>query len=237
MKKGCFISFVNTEGLPGADKEIREVMQSENIRKIVHFALGPKGTNIGQASAKWSREMGVEHKTETIFCETPEVALAEAKKVKEDGVLALFWTCAVYYKLNELFFSNPDTLPFFINYVMNLDSMQVAIRPEQSAQLIDGSLPSSWIIASHPSPAPLMQRHGYNIHFTTSNSQAAQLCAAGKTDACITTESARNSNGLKMVRKFGSPPMVFFGGITEFGANMLAGAFAQLQEGKPVAAG
>src|SRR3989338_6561741 len=73
-----------------------------------------------------------------------------------------------------------------------------------------------WRIASHPSPSPLVDGLGPVVK-TTSNAQAALMCARGEVEACITTAQAAKIHGLTMVHEFGSPIMVFFAGTTEHG--------------------
>jgi prephenate dehydratase len=187
------------------------------LDKIIHFVLGPAGTNISQCAEQWSRRMGVVHKSEFVFCATPEEAVERAREVIAPGVLPLFWTCAVYFRENELFFSNPDTLPFFISETMNLDEMQLAMRIKDA---VAGTLVIRRV-ASHPSPAPLLRDNGWEIVEARSNAHAAEMCASGEVDACITTEQAKQRLGLASVHVFGSPPMVFFGGTTQHGVRVL----------------
>jgi hypothetical protein len=59
-----------------------------------------------------------------------------------------------------------------------------------------------------------------------SNAEAAVRCAAGEAEACITTESARRLYGLVKLHSFGSPEMVFFGGICQRGAELVSQALA-----------
>jgi prephenate dehydratase len=211
--------FLRSEEFNG--EEIERKLQSKKIQKIACFVLGPPGTNIGQAAEKWAKRLEIEAKTEFIWCKTPEEAVEKTKKVNEDGVLSIFWTCAVYVNEAELFFSNPYTMPFFFIERMNLDKMQLATRLELLSEIKNGKIPVNWKIASHPSPAPLVRNLKNEIVFANSNSQAAELCSQGKAELCITTESARKIYGLKTVFEFGSPPMIFFGGITENGLKLL----------------
>ena len=212
-------SFLTVNGLPTGDA-IGQRLRSDSVKKVINFCLGPPGTNIGQAAQKWSEEIGITDKTKIVWCDTPEAALEAALKV-EHGTLGIFWTCAVYYRLHELFFNNPGTLPFFINYTMPLDAMQLATRLEKVTEVND-SVPANWKIASHPSPAPLMT--GWEIQLVNSNTAASEACAKGRVDACITTEAGRVNSDLVKIHEFGSPPMVFFGGITSDGARLLSQA-------------
>ena len=47
------------------------------------------------------------------------------------------------------------------------------------------------------------------MRLSTSNSQAAQDCAAGLVDGCITTGAAMEQYGLELARDFGSLSMGF----------------------------
>lgn len=199
--------------LPESEEEKKKVLCSRAIKEVRIFALGPDGTNISQVSSQWARRMGISFKTRIILCSTPEACLREARRVSEEGVLAVFWTCAVYAKENEFFFSNPDVLPFFFIEIMNLDEMQLAARKEGDISKV----------ASHPSPFPLVADMGCQIVLVDSNSAAAKLCKLGEVDACVTTEKARKIYGLVKLHSFGSPPMVFFGGITSRGAKTIKG--------------
>jgi prephenate dehydratase len=104
---------------------------------------------------------------------------------------------------------------------MNLDEMQLATRPELLPEIKNGKIPKDWKIASHPSPAPLVRKLGNPIIFANSNAHAAQMCQQVKTELCITTESARRIYKLEKVFSFGSPPMIFFGGITKKGLELI----------------
>lgn len=211
--------------LPENSLEQGVVLRLSSIRKIINYVLGPAGTNMGQACEKWIEEMGIGDKTEIIFCATPEESIEKARSVCEEGHVALFWTCAVYNCLCNVFFQNPDTLTFFIEEVMYLDEMQLAAKPEKVCEINEGVIPKHWRIYSHPSPAPLVRETGCTVELTTSNAKAAELCAAGKSDACITTESARKIYNLATLHKFGSPKMVFFGGITTHGVEIISKAY------------
>ncbi len=208
-------TFLSFSGLPKNDKEKKRVLQSPIIKEIYIYALGPEGTNIHQASKKWAERMGATKKTKIFLCDTPEESLKRAREVKKKGVLAVFWTCAVYVKEYQMFFKNPDVLLFFFEEVMLLDEMQLASREENL------ELSPDMKIASHPSPSPLAKELVCEIILVNSNSAAAKLCKEGEVDVCITTEEARRINGLFNLHSFGSPPMVFFGGITKEGAEII----------------
>lgn len=213
--------FRSVVGLPGSDKSIREALASDLIVQVRHFALGPEGTNISQASRRWTVRMRIEHKARTVLCDTPEESIVAARQLAEPGILGVFWTCAVYSREMEVFFRNPDTLPFFAQETMALDKMQLATRPALAAELNAPRVPSDWRIAVHPSPAALLSHHHRNLVLVNSNAAAAIDCAGGRVEACITTENARSRHGLKSLHCFGSPEMVFFGGITHAGAELI----------------
>lgn len=117
-----------------SEAELLSRLHCPQIRKVIHFALGPIGTNIAQACNSWNHANGIQEKAEVILCSTPEASLAQARLVSEEGVLPLFWTCAVYFALNQLFFSNPDVLPFLFSHNMPLDNMQLCVRGELAGQ-------------------------------------------------------------------------------------------------------
>lgn len=211
--------------LPQDPAEIEKVLASDAVREVRCFALGPEGTNIAQACVRWLRRVGIEDKSKLFLCPTPEDSVVDARRETEAerGILGLFWTCAVFDREKEVFFRNADSYPFFVQETMLLDEMQLATRPEL-ASAYGRSIPGHWRIASHPSPAPLVEMLPCEVVLARSNADAAAVCAAGGTDACITTESARQIYGLAKLHSFGSPPMVFFGGITTEGAKLFRGS-------------
>ncbi|OIO49493.1 MAG: hypothetical protein CO042_00085 [Parcubacteria group bacterium CG_4_9_14_0_2_um_filter_41_8] len=227
--------FPEPTGLPQSDRDIIATMQSCDIQKILIYALGPEGTNISQAAAQWINRAGVRDKSEIILCETPEHSLEMASAVNEKGAIGLFGTCAVYFALNKLFFENPGCLPFFVEEVMYLDEMQLAARYDVHADLglgiADGTA-CSWVVASHPSPAPLVRNLGCEVKLVNSNAQAADDVAVGNVQLCITTESARKSRRLIKLHSFGSPAMVFFYGIAGESIQVVRSAFARLEADK-----
>ena len=95
-------------------------------------------------------------------------------------------------------------------------------------QLADGHIPRGWKIAAHFSPAPLVKAMGREIMVLKSTALAAQMCASGRVEMCITTETGRKSNGLVTVHSFGSPKGVFFAGIAGNGIEVLKSAHANL---------
>jgi len=220
-------SFSPVSDLLLSEEDIVRVLCSPEVKEVRCFGLGPEGTNIAQACRRWLRRVGIEGKSKMILCPTPEdsVVAARSETAPELGILGIFWTCAVFDREKEVFFENPDTYPFFVQETMLLDEMQLATRPELAAQAVP-SLPAAWRIASHPSPAPLVEGLSRTVVRVRSNADAAARCAAGEFEACITTESGRQIYGLTRLHRFGSPPMVFFGGITYAGARLFRKAQA-----------
>jgi hypothetical protein len=212
--------------LPDTAWELRRVLASLIIRRVHSHVLGPAGTNIMQAAERWHERMHITEKAELVICETPEQAVLRARATTERDVLAIYWTCAVFVRENQVFFNNPDTLPFSFQQTMPLDEMQLATRPELAMQFMESV--AEWRILSHPSPAPLVSKLRCLVIEVSSNAAAAKRCAAGEAEACITTETSRRLYGLVKLHSFGSPEMVFFGGICRRGALLLRRARAEL---------
>jgi hypothetical protein len=205
------------------EKIIKKALHSVLVKEILCYCLGPEGTNIGQAAQKWIKRMEIDNKAKIVFCQTVEESIQRARDVQQDGIIAIFWTCAVYVKEAEVFFTNPDIIPFFFIERMNLDNMQLSTTKDRK-KIIEkayGEIPRSWMIISHPSPAPLVRCLGCEIVFANSNAEAAKRCQEGECELCITTESAKERYGLETVFNFGNPQMVFFGGITSFGLQII----------------
>lgn len=224
-------SFPKIEGLPRDEREIRRALHSGVIKGVVLCALGPEGTNIEEASRLWAVDMNLADRSQVILCNTPWEALNVAREIKDPGLLGIFWSCAVYFDEARLFFQNPDVLPFFFIQVMNLDEMQLACRPESAAQIVEGEIPPKWRITSHPSPQYLLgEELMTQVVCANSNAYAALMCRQGEVEACMTTERARVLSGLTKIHSFGSPPMVFFGGITESGIELMRQAHKAASE-------
>lgn len=227
--------FSSQEDLPGSDAEVRAVMHSERVKKVIIFALGPEGTNIEQCSHKWLDRLGLSEKGDVVLCPTPEISALKAREINEEGVVPLFVTCAVFYGEAEMFFTNFDLNMFFTLEYMDLDRMQMATRPEMVENLekahrgdkvVISELPKFWRIASHPSPKYLVFGLCTMVD-AKSNAHAARMCESGEVTACITTEKARKEHGLVTLHDFGAPPMVFFFGTTPHGEEVVRRAFQE----------
>lgn len=223
--------FGSNVGLPRNMKARMQLLRSPAVTKIICFALGPEGTNIVAACRAWIRDAKVSEKAEIVLCETPEEALQSAAVIDDPAVIGVFWTCAVYFREHNLFFGNPATYPFFFEQVMLLDQMQLAARPELSDAFHAGTTKLRRI-ASHPSPASLLNAWNLTTVDANSNAHAAAMCRDGMVDACITTQRAKEKYGLSTLHTFGSPEMVFFGGISANGSESLRRIYrdGELQE-------
>ena len=218
--------FPNTYNTTWTEKV--QAIQSPAIEQVISYALGPQGTNIHQAAKGWQISLGIENKSKIELVETPEIGLEKARELHDTGTLPIFWTCAVFARLYRLFFEHPEGLPFFFSYEMPLDEMQLASNPvkaEGIMELIGKKRDLLGVrVASHVSPAPLLNplvEMGAEVVDAQSNAQAAEMCRDGEVEACITTQAGQSLYELETLHIFGSPPMIFFGGITQSGANLL----------------
>ncbi len=238
-------TFLDQRPLPQREFDILATLRQLEVKKIAHYVLGPRNiSNIPQACELWQKITGLEAKSEMIIGITPDVYIKQAQSDTRAGVVPLVWTCAVYGQEKDLFFGHLNTSLFFVQQTMPLDHMQLATRKEMLAEnreAIVGNminrlvLPESWTkLTSHPSPKLLLQPLLENNDqaewlAATSNGAAAEDCAGGKVDLCVCTEKARLDTGLEMLWDFGCPNMVFFGGLTEHGAKIVASAYAELE--------
>jgi len=194
--------------------ELNKIMRHDSIEKICIFVLGPEGTNISQAAEKWILDRNIGYKSNIILCDSPEKELEKAKEISDSKTFPVFVLCAVYNRLFELYFSNPDSYFFMDHYYMKLDNMLFATNKY--------SKKNTYKVVSHPSPAVLLNNlENIDVTYANSNSFSAKLCKSGEADMCITTESGRRLNDLKSIHKFGSPTMLFTFGTTLHGVKML----------------
>ncbi|NUM24998.1 MAG: hypothetical protein HUU49_00040 [Candidatus Buchananbacteria bacterium] len=228
-------TFLSKVGLPSTEAETVALLRCDEVSEVRCFVLGPrKISNIPQACELWLRQNGLEDKAQLVIGERPDHYLLEAQAVHEPGVVPVFWTCAVYGKEKELFFGDAvNTHMFLFSQVMPLDHMQLACLPgkltlEAVRTICDLELlPGHWKrLASHPSPKPLLNGlldHNPQTTWVEANSNgfAAEMVKSGQADACITTETARLEQGLERLHDFGTPDMVFFGGVTKHGVELL----------------
>ncbi len=225
-------TFLSLKGLPQTELEIVEILRSSEIKEVRNFVLGPRAiSNIPQACQRWLARNCLTEKATLIEGRIPDEYLLAAQAVNEPKVVPLYWTCAVFGREKDLFFGQGvDTLMFFVQEIMPLDHMQLAILPGRiTGYQLDKikllTLPSQInTVASHASPKPLLdslllQNQHCRWVEATSNGAAAEMVLRREVDICITTETARSETGLVKIHDFGCPPMVFFGGLTKHGAN------------------
>lgn len=159
--------------------------------RVIH-TLGPQGTNLAAAAALWLASHG--HEPRIRLHATVEEAAASMPRSPSQALL----TCAVYPRLHELVFQHRAWLEFIDCFIAPTLPMVLASR--------DGGMPER--VASHPAPLGLVPT-GCATVLATSNAQAAIDCATGAAEGCITTLRAMEQNGLRLVRDFGTVPMVF----------------------------
>ena len=159
--------------------------------RVIH-TLGPVGTNLAAAAQEWFDRNRIHGDVE--LYQTVETAIEHMPRDSSHALL----TCAVYPNLYNVVFKNLSRLQFVDSFIWPTFPMLLASR--------DGSRPT--VVSTHPAPQSLIPE-GMERVITTSNSQAAVDCATGKTDGCITTLSALELHGLKIVEDFGPVPMVF----------------------------
>ena len=164
--------------------------QAAGIDRI--HTLGPTGTNCEAAARHWFERQG--RTGEVVLHPTLEDA---AEVVVEDAASALLG-CIVYPDLHTLVFSNLDRFVLKDLFVMPTYEMVLASRTGEAPRLV----------SSHPAPRRLVPQ-GVEVRLVNSNAQAALDCAAGRSDACITTGVAARSNDLRIVENYGPVPMGF----------------------------
>lgn len=169
-----------------------QVLDYERIRGV--RTLGPSGTNLEAASRWWCESRSI-NKADIILHRTLEEAV---EKMKLDGSEVLVG-CIVYPDLHTLVFSNLDCLKISECFVFPTHPMVVASR--------NGRPPRS--IASHPAPALLIPAGVDERIMVNSNSAAAEACAKGIVEGCVTTLVSAQSHGLEVVKDYGCVPMGF----------------------------
>jgi hypothetical protein len=163
--------------------------------------LGPAGTNC-EAAAKFWIGRRRDNRGTIVLHPSLESAVSDVLEACDDSVLL---ACVVYPRLHEIVFRNLEHIELRDCFVMPTHRMVLAARVMPCAE----SPKPFGSIASHPAPVDLVAGSCADIRMARSNSEAAQICARGETDACITTVVAANSNDLAIVRDFGSIQMGF----------------------------
>ncbi|MBL7159023.1 hypothetical protein ISS85_00900 [Candidatus Microgenomates bacterium] len=211
--------------------EIREMLKSDQVKKVIAHGLGPEGTNISQALRKWVKAVGIDDKTEIIIHprgvepfdpnDGGEGYADIAAKQVESGVVPVHMECAVYYNQWRLWQERgKNEIIFADHHYMPLDKMMVVGKKDLSYLLKKEKI----IIATHPSPQSLVRKWldlaDVDWIKATSNSAAAEMVAEGKADLCITTsqglaalqnklDELEDEDRLEEIHNCGSPMMVF----------------------------
>ncbi|MEV6694958.1 hypothetical protein AB0M35_26120 [Micromonospora sp. NPDC051196] len=156
------------------------------------YTLGPTGTNCEYAANTWFERRGRQGRVH--LCPTLETAV---EQLPYDGTAALLG-CVVYPDLHHLVFQNLHRLTLAETFVVPTHRMVLAAR--------DGREPIT--VATHPAPQSLVPERLTRV-LTTSNARAAQECAAGEVDGCVTTLPAARIHDLRVITDFGPVPMGF----------------------------
>ena len=155
--------------------------------------LGPAGTNCELAARKWFEQQGIDG--EVVLYPTFEEAADRVVAVPGAALLS----CVAYPELHTVLYSHLEELVLVDCLIIPTHEMVLATRTAATPVRS---------VASHPAPASLAPR-GADLRLSTSNSQAAQECASGLVDACITTRAAMEDHGLHLARDFGAVAMGF----------------------------
>lgn len=170
------------------------MIEPDLARVVTIRTLGPPGTNCEAAAYEWFTRAGWSGRV--VLHRTLEEA-AERLADNDDGREALLG-CVVYPDLHQLVFNNLASMTLADVFIMPTHPMVLASR--------DSTPPTT--VATHPAPQNLVPT-GIQRVLTTSNSQAAEECAAGSVDGCITTRPAAEYRGLRVVTDFGPVQMGF----------------------------
>lgn len=180
----------NTEPPAGAAPDTPK-SQSFDWVSDVH-TLGPSGTNCERAARSWAlRECG---SAEVHLHGSMEEAASHV--VRDDRAVLL--GVVAYPNLHTIIYSHLHTLRLMDVFIMNTDNMVLASRT--------GAAPI--VCATHPAPEKLLHET-VERRFVSSNVMAANTCAAGEADSCITTLCAAQKHKLVLLQAFGPVPMGF----------------------------
>jgi len=200
--------------------DIRDLLASDQVRRVRLHALGPRGTNIQQASEQYIDALGLQSKADLLVHPRGVTPVQYAEMARQDmaeGVVPLHMECAVYFGMANLYRQRVrENLELLLadHHYMPLDEMQLAGNGALARE-DDGMLR----IASHGSPKPLVapwiegDAAPAVCIDATSNAAAADMVRGGEAELCITTESGRkggpDQSELTKAHSFGSPMMVF----------------------------
>ncbi len=174
-------------------------------------ALGPAGTNIEKAALLYSHTIpGSKAYVEVHPSGVEPMQYAGmASREATPGVVPLHMECAVYYDMARLREMRKGETTFADHQHMPLIPMLLATNLSEEELARESEI----IVASHPSPLPLVHRlieDGTLHHLkASSNSDAALKVDERLAQTCITTRAALREYGLREIFDFGSPNMIF----------------------------
>jgi prephenate dehydratase len=174
-----------------------EGQMGQRRRELHLHTLGPTGTNCEAAAYHWLKQRGCEAGRVLLY-ETLEKAIVGVLNEPHDSALV---GCVVYPRLHEIIFKNLDSMSLRECFVMPTHRMVLAGTSGR---------PISTVL-SHPAPVNLIDliEPDIQVRMVSSNAAAAQACARGDADACITTIVAAEASKLEILKDFGPIPMGF----------------------------
>lgn len=170
---------------PSAEPVLRRVRE-------IH-TLGPAGTNCERAAREWLARAG--RRGRVVLHPTLEAAAAALPVDGRAGLMG----CIAYPDLHTLMFANLGRLRLADCLITATHPMVLAAREARQPRSV----------VTHPAPRLLVPAGVTEVILTTSNARAADECAAGRADGCITTGAAAEDRGLILLRDFGPIHMGF----------------------------
>lgn len=170
---------------------LQEILKEENIIRIA--TLGSTDTSSDNAAQSFTQALSCE--LHTSLHNTYEDAATAVINRQADYLIV----ANAYTAINRFYISGQLIAAGV--FQMKTPPYGMAVRAQCS------DYPAQIRLASHPAPLHLLDRrlqyipHPTNIFHTRSTSEAAHFVATGQADACITTETARQRNGLAFITK------------------------------------
>lgn len=162
------------------------------VRRV--HTLGPEGTNCQRAAQSWvARRCG---RAEIVLHRSMEQAASRAAGCAREVMLGV----VAYPELHSIIYSHLQVMRLIDLFLMDTDEMVLAVRPDRQA--------APRLCATHPAPQALLPPC-IERRFVASTAIAAEECARGEAEGCITTLAAAGLNGLRILRRYGPVPMGF----------------------------
>lgn len=162
------------------------------VRRV--HTLGPQGTNCQRAAQSWIA--GRCDRAEIVLHRSMEQAAGEAAGREREVMLGV----VAYPELHSIIYRHLQVMRLIDMFIMDTDEMVLAVRPDQQAE--------PRLCATHPAPQSLLPPR-IERRFVSSTAIAAEQCAQGEAEGCITTLAAAGLNGLHILRRYGPVPMGF----------------------------